>query len=59
MLELEAYIEQLEGEISQLEEDIASPEIAADYVKMSEVCKALEDKKNELGECMERWAEME
>lgn len=59
MLELEAYIEQLEGEISRLEEDIASPEIAADYVKMSEVCKALEDKKNELGECMERWAEME
>lgn len=57
--ELEAYIEQLEEKIARLEADIASPEIAADYVKMSEVCKELEDKKDELSQCMERWAAME
>ena len=56
--DLEAKIESLEAEISQIEEDIQKPEIAADYLKMGELCTRLEEAKAELEECMEIWVEM-
>ena len=57
--ELEDGIEALESEIGGIEEDIQSPEIAADYAKMSELCRRLDEAKAELEEMMERWVGLE
>lgn len=57
--ELEKKISELEKDISDTEKLICEPEIAADYQKMAELCKGLEDKKDELNELMDRWLEMQ
>lgn len=56
--DLEAKIESLETEIAQIEEAIQTPEIAADYIRMGELCARLEEAKTELEECMEKWVDM-
>lgn len=56
--DIETLIEALENEIKAIEEDIQKPEIAADYIKMGELCQRLEDAKAELEEAMEKWVEM-
>lgn len=56
--ELEARIEELEGLIVELEAKISEPEIAGDYQKLSEACNELENAKNELNDCMDRWVMM-
>ena len=53
--ELEELIEALEIEIKGIEDDIQKPEVAADYIKMGELCKRLEDAKAELDEAMIKW----
>lgn len=56
---LEDNIEKLEGEISDIESMLNTPEIAADYQKMGELCISLEAKKQELSELMESWLLMQ
>ena len=56
--DLEAKIESLETKIAQIEEAIQTPEIAADYIRMGELCARLEEAKTELEECMEKWVDM-
>ncbi len=57
--ELETEIESLEQSISQLEEEIYAPEIAADYELCAEKCIELEEKKQILDNKLEEWAELE
>ena len=56
--ELEERIEALESEIKNIEEEIQKPEIAADYIRMGELCQRLEEAKAELETAMEKWADM-
>lgn len=55
---LERSIEETENLISSLEDEIASPEISADYQLLSEKCEELEKAKNSLIEMMDEWAEL-
>lgn len=55
---LEARIEELEGLIAELEAKICEPEIAGDYAKLAEACTELENMKNELNDCMDKWVLM-
>ncbi len=55
---LEARIEELEGLIAELEAKICEPEIAGDYEKLTKACNDLEQMKNELNDCMDKWVLM-
>ena len=57
--ELENEIEQLEVKIFNLENEIAEPEVAANFEIMSEKCKELEQARAELDEKMDEWASLE
>ena len=57
--ELEKEIEQLEVKIFNLENEIAEPEVAANFEIMSEKCKELEQARAELDEKMDEWASLE
>ncbi len=59
LLDLEKSIANLEQEISAIESKICEPEVASDYQRMAELCKTLDDRKNELGKLMDRWLEMQ
>ncbi len=54
---LEDSIASLEREISEIEEALNQPEVASDYVKMTELCTRLEEAKNELEAKMAEWVE--
>ncbi len=56
--QLETTIEETENLISRLEEDIASPELAADYEKLNEVCLKVENLRTLLDKHYERWTEI-
>jgi len=58
LAELEAKINLLEAEITQLEEEVGSPELASDYLLLQEKCELLELKRAELEDCLERWSEI-
>lgn len=57
--ELEAEIERLEGLITTLEEEIASPEAASDFELMTEKCSMLEKTRQDCEAAMEEWAALE
>lgn len=59
LAKLEQSISDLEKEIARMEEMICDPEIAADYQKMDNLCRSLEEKKNELNNLMDKWLEMQ
>lgn len=56
---VEAKIENLENEISDIESQLSIPEIASDYQKMSELCQSLDTKKQELSQLMDDWLLMQ
>ena len=53
----EERIEEIEGEIARINEEMASPEISADYEKIAELSERLGELHNELDERTEDWAE--
>ena len=53
--ELETEIETLEASISQLETELADPEICADYILVEEKCRELEAAKERLNEVSDEW----
>lgn len=53
--ELEAEIERMEGEMSALQEEMASPEVCADYQLMNEKCAEFERLKNISAEYSDEW----
>lgn len=55
---LEEAIEETENGIAQLEQDIASPEFAADYEKLNEACQKIEEMRANLDGYYDRWAEI-
>lgn len=55
----EKLIGQLEDEISSLETQVCDPEIATDHIKLAEISKLLEEKRNELEENYEKWLELQ
>lgn len=56
---LEAEIQALEGEISDLENELCKPEIITDHVKLAEISKVLTAKKDDLDERYESWLELQ
>jgi len=56
--ELEKKIEAIEIEIWELENEITLPEIAKDYLVLSEKCAQLDEKKLELNCTMSEWSEL-
>ena len=57
--QIEKEIEQLETDISILEEEILLPQVTSDFTLMTEKCTQLEKFKNILDEKMNEWAELE
>ncbi len=53
----EERIEEIEGEIARINEEMASPEISADYEKIAKLSERLGELHNELDERTEDWAE--
>ena len=53
---MEAAIEEAERQIFRIQEQMADPEVCADYLKMSELCTELENVKAEHGALMDEWA---
>ena len=56
---LEAKIEALEGEIAEIESQIADPEVSGDYIRLGELCARLEEAKAEVEQLMDLWMENE
>lgn len=56
--ELEGLVEQTEQEVSQLEAEIATPEVYQDYLVMNEKCAELERKKELYSSYFDEWAEL-
>ena len=56
--ELEVKIASLESEVSQLEQEIGSPELASDYLLLQEKCETLELRRTELNDYIEQWSEL-
>ncbi len=49
---------QLEREVWSLEQQIASPEAAADYLLLQELCAQAEEKRDALSKAEDRWLEL-
>ncbi len=56
LAEVEAAIEEAERQIFRIQEQMADPEVCADYLKMSELCTELENVKADHGALMDEWA---
>lgn len=55
---LETMIEETEADIAALEAEIADPDTARDYEKLSALCAALEEKKDRHEEILAEWTEL-
>lgn len=53
--ELEAEIARLEGEMEVIQQELANPDVCADYQLMQEKCASLEDMKKLCSECEDEW----
>ena len=51
-------IEETEADIAALEAEIADPDTARDYEKLSALCAALEEKKDRHEEILAEWTEL-
>ena len=49
---------QLEAEVWRLEQEIASPEAAADYLLLQDLCAQVEEKREALSKAEDRWLEL-
>ncbi len=56
--EVEKLVTQLEREVWSLEQQIASPEAAADYLLLQELCAQAEEKRDALSKAEDRWLEL-
>ena len=56
--EAERLVTQLEREVWQLEQQIASPEAAADYLLLQDLCAQAEQKRDALSKAEDRWLEL-
>lgn len=55
---LETLMETLDAEIKAIETELATPEVSADYEKLTALCKELEEKKAQHDEAFFEWAEL-
>ena len=53
---LGAEIDQLAEEMARLEGEIASPEVAADYLLLQQTCDVLEEKQQAYDDALSRWS---
>ena len=56
--ETEKLVAQLEAEVWSLEQQIASPEAAADYLLLQDLCAQAEEKRDALSRAEDRWLEL-
>jgi ATP-binding cassette subfamily F protein 3 len=56
--EAEQLVTQLEAEVWQLEQQISSPEAAADYLLLQDLCAQVEEKREALSKAEDRWLEL-
>ena len=56
--EAEKLVAQLEAEVWRLEQEIASPEAAADYLLLQDLCAQVEEKREALSKAEDRWLEL-
>ena len=56
--DLESRVEEIEGQIRQLEIEITLPDIYENYVLMGEKCKELDEMKRVLALVMEEWVQL-
>ncbi|MCI8654041.1 MAG: ABC-F family ATP-binding cassette domain-containing protein [Angelakisella sp.] len=56
--EAEKLVSQLEAEVWSLEQQIASPEAAADYLLLQDLCAQVEEKRDALSKAEDRWLEL-
>ena len=56
--EAEKLVTRLEAEVWSLEQQIASPEAAADYLLLQDLCAQVEEKRDALSRAEDRWLEL-
>ena len=56
---IEAEIEKLEEEARGLAAELADPEVASDAGRLSEISREMEENKEKLDECYEKWLELQ
>ncbi len=54
----EKRIEELEGEICEIEAELSSPEVSSDYEKTGHLCESLEKCRTELAAVLDKWEEL-
>lgn len=58
LLQVEQTISDLETQIAQAQQEMCDPVISCDYQKVASICQQLEEKRTELSDRMEEWAEL-
>ena len=55
----EQAIQQAEALIARLEEELATPEVQSDFVRLDEICLQLDEERNHLSTLMDDWLELQ
>jgi hypothetical protein len=59
LADTEQAIQQAEALIARLEEELATPEVQSDFVRLDEICLQLDEERNRLSTLMDDWLELQ
>jgi len=59
LAETEQAIQETEALIARLEEELATPEVQSDFVRLDEICSGLDNARNRLSALMDDWVELQ
>ena len=59
LAETEQAIQETEALISRLEEELATPQVQSDFVRLDEICSGLDEARNRLSALMDDWLELQ
>jgi ATP-binding cassette subfamily F protein 3 len=59
LAETEQAIQETEALIAHLEEELATPAVQSDFVRLDEICSELDDARNRLSAMMDDWLELQ
>ena len=59
LAETEQAIHDTEAMIARLEEELTSPEVQSDFVRLDEICSGLDEARNRLSNLMDDWLELQ
>ncbi|MBP1558358.1 MAG: ABC-F family ATP-binding cassette domain-containing protein [Oscillospiraceae bacterium] len=59
LAETEQAVQDSEALIARLEEELATPEVQSDFVRLEEICSQLDEERNRLSALMDDWLELQ